>query len=583
MHSKPWITVILGAVLLSGAVWAGDEEFIGKISEAHGKVDAMGAAKEWGLTGVLKWYMGGLAKYDYTVKVRFPDQYRMWLEGFEGTFSKSGRFVQGSKGWIFQQDATRPMASDEVESIKDLLLDLDVLGRLKRGEQKFERLPDSKFEEVECASIRLLGDEDREIKLHFDKSSWLLYRRDETVTKRAGEVQAEYTIFEDYEEMEGQQVALTRTTYVNQLIQGTKEEKFQLVEKIMVDEFTFSPEIAEGDFTAPEDPFTVRGLSPEEGKARAEKLLEFFKGRRNPNLAGWACRALAELQARDALKTLEDSDNKDLQHYGYQALIRMGSQTGVPEEHQARAWKKKVDQALGYPAGKGGIAVKFAGAAGARVDIDGTSLFFDAFFQPGLFNTAYPAIDPGSVVQAGLLLVTHAHRDHFDPRITANVAKRTKAKVVAPPTVLAMLKKEGVPEDQLVAVSPTEEKPASVTVGKARVTAFAVPPSGKFTKTGKPEHVVFLVQVGEKKLLHFGDAGDPKPLQEIESVRGADVIFLPHWMLKHKHLEVFKILVPRYMVPTRFMDTPGSYGSMKNLRDIFKKIVPLLPGHEVEF
>ncbi|MHC4778094.1 MAG: hypothetical protein ACYTFG_05890, partial [Planctomycetota bacterium] len=326
MRFPPIAAVLLASLLIVSGLHAQDGELIDKVSKAYGKSDAFSSAKGFSMVAVLKWMGGGLAKYDYYVDVRYPKDFSSYLEGFDGTFGTQGRLVLGDRGWSYQKEVPRPMAPDEVASAHRSITDFDWLGRLKRGELKFEILPDTEFEGVGFASIRLLGEEDREIKLHFDKETWLLHRRDETVTNRDGSQSSEYTIYEEYEDFDGFKIAVLEKTYVNQIIKGTeKKEKFQLVQKVEIDEFNFSPEFEEGVFDEPPDPFTVEGLSAADAEKRAEELLKFFKGRKNPNQAGWACRALAKMQARSAIKKLMESDNKEVAHYGYLAQIRMGS------------------------------------------------------------------------------------------------------------------------------------------------------------------------------------------------------------------------------------------------------------------
>ncbi|MHC5037525.1 MAG: MBL fold metallo-hydrolase [Planctomycetota bacterium] len=579
------VVVLLTALCVgvgSGFVWAGEEGMIDKVCKAYGKVEALSSLKAFRTTGVIKYYGGGLSKYEFTDTLQFPAKARRVQEGVEGTFDKSGNLLVGEKGWSFRREAFRAMAPDELKAHQARFQAVDWLGRLKRGEQKYETVADAKFDEVECAGIALTGLPKRKVKLYFDKSTWLLYRREEEATNRDGSIAERYTLYEDYEAFEGVQFPLTRTVYANQLVPRTKIEKFRLVQKVLIDEIQFTPEIEEGTFKEPVDLFHVGGLDAEAGKERAQKLLEFFKGRRDPNMAGWACKALAELKAQEALKVLEDSRDKELRHYAYLGQIRMDRQAGVPENFQAVALKRKVDIALGYTESEDKISVRYAGSSGVRIELGGVSLFINAFYQPGLFHTAYPGLDPKTVLQADVLLFTHAHRDHFDPWLTAEILQRTQAKVAGPPTVIALLKERGIAEDRLIPLSPGKEKPVKVQVGKAEVEAFPVDQVNETTEKGKPEHIVFRVKVGELSVLHLGEAREPKGM-EAETVAGARIVILPHWMLKEKHREFFKKTGVRYMIPTCFIDTPGMYGSMKNLGELWRKLVPLLPGHTVVF
>ncbi|MHC4781402.1 MAG: MBL fold metallo-hydrolase, partial [Planctomycetota bacterium] len=253
-----------------------------------------------------------------------------------------------------------------------------------------------------------------------------------------------------------------------------------------------------------------------------------------------------------------------------------------PDDYLAATWKKKVDSALQYSKGSSEVALRYVGSAGVRLDGAGTAVFIDALYQSGLFHTAHPAIDYKSIVKADVLLFTHAHRDHFDPWITADVMKKTSAKVVGPPSVIALLVKHGVAMDRLVSVKPEKDKPVSTIVGKVKIQAHAVPHAGKFVEKGKPEHVAFILDLGGTKIIHFGSAGETKGMDQ-DGAKSADLVFLPHTMLCVKNEEWFKETAVRYLIPTRFMDSQGSFGSLQNLRDRYKKTVPLLPGQELTF
>ena len=64
---------------------------------------------------------------------------------------------------------------------------------------------------------------------------------------------------------------------------------------------------------------------------------------------------------------------------------------------------------------------------------------------------------------------------------------------------------------------------------------------------------------------------------------GVDVVFLPYTMCRHENGEFLQRIAARYLVPTRTTDSPQSYGLLKNLRERFRKVVPMLPGFEILF
>ncbi|MHC4601350.1 MAG: hypothetical protein ACYS47_20330, partial [Planctomycetota bacterium] len=196
MRLPPLTGAFLAALLCMGRASAEEDDLIAKVCKAHGKLDTLASSKTFEYWGVYKGLRaGGMSRYEYTATVRLPSEYRWTLEGIEGTFGNHGQLLVGDRAWNTQMDAFRPMAPDEVRSLQRSVQDYLWLSRLKDGGQKYERLPDREFKGVKCASIRLLGEERRQVELHFDKETWLLHRRDETVTGRAGGESSEYTIF----------------------------------------------------------------------------------------------------------------------------------------------------------------------------------------------------------------------------------------------------------------------------------------------------------------------------------------------------------------------------------------------------
>lgn len=577
--------VLIGAAfffLLSGAARAGDEEILSKIGEAYGDLEALQNAEAYGFLGVLKWYGSGMMKFDYRIQARFPDRVRTTLEGMAGTYHSQGQLVAGTRGWSFQKEACRPLAPDEIEGALQSLADARLLAELVAGKRKWERVEDQTFDGIDCASLRLLGEEDRDITLHFDKSTWLLYRQDESTRGREGGRSAEYTVFEDYDEFNGIKVALTRQTYILHHLKNLMQDRYDLVQKVLVDEVTFEPEIEASTFQPPEDIFDVAGVGSDASEERIQALLACFQGRRDPNKAGWACRALAALDATDAVAQLATSTDKEVLHYAHLARIRMGTTEGLPDKYSVSYWKDLAARAPGNDSGPEAWDLTFLGSEGVRLETGGKTLFLNAFYQPRLFHTSFPALLPEDVDKADALLYTSAHRDIFDPWQTLKVVEKTGAVVVGPPAVIRLMKERGVAEEKLVELQPKTGFPVSYQNGEMKAEAYAVAHSGDFIKDGAPDHVAYVVTVGERKVVHFGNASEPKGMGE-DAAKDADLVFLPAWMVVLKNEEFLKSIGARYLIPVHAPDTPDAYGPMENLRTNFPRVVPLLPGHRGRF
>jgi len=153
-------------------------------------------------------------------------------------------------------------------------------------------------------------------------------------------------------------------------------------------------------------------------------------------------------------------------------------------------------------------------------------VYVDALYHgaSGLFSG--PVLQPQDVTHADLILVTHAHGDHFDPRGVAAVVRGTQATVVGPRTAIRALGKEGVAAERIREAEPPScprGGPApwvSLDISGIRVTAYRTCHS--------PDHNSYLVEVPGFRFFHDGDNEDTRVL-DVQALGSLDALLIGPW------------------------------------------------------
>ncbi len=146
--------------------------------------------------------------------------------------------------------------------------------------------------------------------------------------------------------------------------------------------------------------------------------------------------------------------------------------------------------------------ITLIGNEGFRLRAGAIEIYTDPFYHPIRGVAGEPALRGKDVAKADLILVTHAHPDHFEPSEVAEVACRIGAIVAGPRAVMQALAGK-VPVAALremePAVAPAGEPARAVTLELpfAHVQAFRT-----FHATG---HNSYLIESGGLRFFHDGD------------------------------------------------------------------------------
>jgi len=165
------------------------------------------------------------------------------------------------------------------------------------------------------------------------------------------------------------------------------------------------------------------------------------------------------------------------------------------------------------------------GNEGFRVEAGGVTVFIDAFYGsiPGVASAA--RCRPADIDRADVVLVTHAHWDHFRADEVAQVATRTGAKVVGPTTVVRALV-GNVADEALIPLEPPADpaqrraQSQTAAIGRVRVTAFR-------TVHGR-DHNSYLVEMPGFRFFHDGDNENTRRIDPAALGR-LDALFIAPW------------------------------------------------------
>jgi len=137
--------------------------------------------------------------------------------------------------------------------------------------------------------------------------------------------------------------------------------------------------------------------------------------------------------------------------------------------------------------------------AGLRIAAREAVVYVDAFHRCQVEGVVpWPADGP----LADLILVTHAHWDHFDARSVAEAAGRTGATVIGPQSVVQGLRGK-IPPGRLCEMEP----PRADGGGDARCTSVEFPAAKvtAYRTFHSRDHNSYLVETASFRFFHDGD------------------------------------------------------------------------------
>jgi L-ascorbate metabolism protein UlaG (beta-lactamase superfamily) len=169
--------------------------------------------------------------------------------------------------------------------------------------------------------------------------------------------------------------------------------------------------------------------------------------------------------------------------------------------------------------------ITLIGNEGFRIRAGGVEIYIDPFYHPIRGVAGAPALRGKDVTKADLILVTHAHPDHFDATEIAEVASRTRAIVVGPRAAVQALAGK-VPAAALremePAVAPSGEPARTV---KLELPFAAIQAFRTFHATG---HNSYLIEFAGVRFFHDGDNEDTTRIS-ISALGRIDALLIGPW------------------------------------------------------
>jgi len=169
--------------------------------------------------------------------------------------------------------------------------------------------------------------------------------------------------------------------------------------------------------------------------------------------------------------------------------------------------------------------VTLIGNEGFLIEAGPARILIDAFYGPipGLASAA--ALSAHSIAKADLILVTHAHWDHFQAAEVADVANRTGATVVGPAAVINELRHQ-VPAEALVKLEPPSARKGFAASERVELKAATITAFRTFHALG---HNSYLVETPGFRAFHDGDNEDTRRL-DAAAIGRLDALLIGPWL-----------------------------------------------------
>jgi L-ascorbate metabolism protein UlaG (beta-lactamase superfamily) len=248
----------------------------------------------------------------------------------------------------------------------------------------------------------------------------------------------------------------------------------------------------------------------------------------------------------------------------------------------------------------GKIEILWLGQSATRIKtVTGKVIVVD----PWLINnpkTPQQYKDLDALGKVDLILVTHAHADHFED--APALAKKNNAKIVSPAGLQSTMISLGMVPAEL-AYRMNKSGTAAPIGGNIKITQVHAEHDSELTWTnpetkkrethfgGEPVGYIIELENGFK-IYHMGDTGVFGDMKFIGEFYKPDLIMIPiggHFVLgpKEAALVTREYLKPKYAIPIHYATNPFLVGTpaqyMEALGTTSTKVFPINPGDKLEF
>jgi len=171
------------------------------------------------------------------------------------------------------------------------------------------------------------------------------------------------------------------------------------------------------------------------------------------------------------------------------------------------------------------VEITLIGNEGFRVAAPSATVYVDAFYSPIRGVAGVPSMCSEDVSKADLLLITHAHWDHFNAFGVADAASRTNAFVIGPSHAIEELSGK-VEASRLISMDPPrQDSRKGVPFAKKNFPFGSV---SAFRTDHGEEHNSYLVELGGFRFFHDGDNEDTRIL-DVSAIGRLDALMIGPW------------------------------------------------------
>jgi len=170
-----------------------------------------------------------------------------------------------------------------------------------------------------------------------------------------------------------------------------------------------------------------------------------------------------------------------------------------------------------------------------------------------------------------LVLVTHAHFDHFDPKTLEGVMPAGGQVVIVAPKTVAEKLSEALRDRTTMKVLAKSEKTEAMGIVIEAVPAYnTTPGKEKFHPKGRDNG--YVLTIGGKRVYVAGDTEDTP---EMRALKGIDIAFLPmnlpYTMSVEKAADAIRAFKPKVVYPYHFRSGDGTKADLEELKRLVEE------------
>lgn len=188
-------------------------------------------------------------------------------------------------------------------------------------------------------------------------------------------------------------------------------------------------------------------------------------------------------------------------------------------------------------------SISYLGNEGVLIEYNGSKVLIDALFDE--YNLKFDAPSENTMTKimtqtkpydgVDMVLVTHAHRDHFNGQIAADYIQANKStRMIATPQAVDSMKIYLTDFDKVsdrITSFPWKKGWKTLSHGNITITSAYMLHAGK--RNFKIQNQVFIVKIGDKQVIHLGDT--QMEHNNFDNMRleyeDFDAVVVPFWYL----------------------------------------------------